>query len=222
MLTCVRLIHSRNLIMPHKTLIIDNYDSFTYNLFHGAATVGADPIVHHNDAISLEEIIELNPSHIIISPGPGAPDNTSDLGISTNIIDAVMDPASPLYQVPLLGVCLGHQGIAHHLGARIIHAPEPVHGKTSEIKHTSKSELFKNIPPTFTAMRYHSLIIDEPSLPQQLTVIARTDDSHHIIMAIEHMNLPIFGVQFHPESIGTPDGITLLRNFLSKQSSRRA
>lgn len=207
--------------MPHRTLIIDNYDSFTYNLFHGAATVGADPVVHHNDAISLEEIIELNPSHIIISPGPGTPDNANDLGISTRIIDAVMNPASPLYQTPLLGVCLGHQGIAHHLGARIIHAPEPVHGKTSEIKHTSKSALFKNIPPTFTAMRYHSLIIDESSIPPELIITARTSDSDHLIMAIEHATLPLFGVQFHPESIGTPDGLTLLRNFLAELPRRR-
>ncbi len=205
-----------------KTLIIDNYDSFTYNLFHGVSELGGEPIVHYNDAISLEEIIELRPSHIIISPGPGTPDNASDLGISTDIIDAVMNPASPLYQIPLLGVCLGHQGIAHHLGARIVHAPEPLHGKTSEIKHTSKSDLFKKIPSTFTAMRYHSLIIDEPSLPQELTVTARTDDSQHLIMAIEHTTLPLFGVQFHPESIGTPDGLTLLRNFLFKQPGRRA
>ena len=208
--------------MPHKTLIIDNYDSFTYNLLHAAATLGAEPTVHYNDAISLEEITELHPSHIIISPGPGTPDRAEDMGICTQVIDAVMNPASPLYQIPLLGVCLGHQGIAHHLGARIIHAPEPVHGKTSEIKHTSRSDLFKHIPSTFTAMRYHSLIIDEPSLPQELIVTARTDDAHHLIMAIEHSTLPLFGVQFHPESIGTPDGLTLLRNFLSKQSGRRA
>lgn len=223
--------------MNQKTLIIDNYDSFTYNLFHAAATVGADPIVYHNDKISLAEIIKLQPSHIIISPGPGTPENKADFGICGQVIDAVMNPASPLYQTPLLGVCLGHQGIAHHLGARIIHAPVPVHGKTSEITHAAPSTLFLDIPPTFTAMRYHSLVVDESSLPPELRVTARTlqqaiqlvprgerrplGAADHLIMAIEHATLPLFGVQFHPESIGTPAGLTLLKNFLSKHAGRR-
>lgn len=198
-----------------KTLIIDNYDSFTYNLFHAAATIGADPVVCHNDAISLEEIIELHPSHIILSPGPGTPGRAEDFGICEQVIDNVMNPASPLYKIPLLGVCLGHQGIANHLGAHIIHAPEPVHGKTSEIIQTSSSLFFRDIPKTFTAMRYHSLVIDESSLSSELLVTARTADSQSLIMAIQHTTLPLFGVQFHPESIATPTGTTLLRNFLA-------
>lgn len=198
-----------------KTLIIDNYDSFTYNLFHAVAELGGDPTVYRNDAISIEEIAQFHPTHIIISPGPGTPGRAEDFGICNQVIDSVMNPASPLYQIPLLGVCLGHQGIANHLGARIIHAPEPIHGKTSEIIQTSSSLLFRDIPKTFTAMRYHSLVIDESSLSPELLVTARTADSQSLIMAIQHTTLPLFGVQFHPESIATPTGTTLLRNFLA-------
>ncbi len=215
-----KLVQDRHVMS--KTLIIDNYDSFTYNLFHAAATVGADSVVYRNDNISLAEIVRLQPAHIIISPGPGTPVHTADIGISSEVIQAVVDRESPLYATPLLGVCLGHQAIAHHLGARIIHAPEPVHGKTSEISHEVASTLFHGIPKTFTAMRYHSLIIDESSLPPELLITARTSDPQHLIMAIQHVSLPLFGVQFHPESIGTPDGLTLLRNFLVELPRRRA
>lgn len=210
------------------TLIIDNYDSFTYNLFHAAATVGADPVVYHNDKISLKEIIILAPTHIIISPGPGTPSHSTDIGISREVIKAVVDHRSPLYAIPLLGVCLGHQAIAHHFGARIIHAPEPMHGKTSEIaiyrRKTTDSQqaaptLFHDLPKTFTAMRYHSLVVSADSLPSELIITASTVDTPHLIMGIQHISLPVFGVQFHPESIGTSSGLTILRNFLQTGST---
>lgn len=197
-----------------RTLIIDNYDSFTYNLFHAVAELGGSPIVFRNDRITLREIIDLAPTHIIISPGPGTPGHSADIGISREVINAVVDQQSPLYAVPLLGVCLGHQAIAHHFGARIIHAPEPMHGKTSEISHAMASPVFHDLPETFTAMRYHSLVVDVHSLPPELLPTAFTADTPHLIMAIQHVTLPIFGVQFHPESIGTPSGLTMLRNFL--------
>lgn len=202
--------------MKKRTLIIDNYDSFTYNLFHAVAELGGSPMVFRNDKITLKEIIDLAPTHIMISPGPGTPTNPSDIGISREVIKAVVDHRSPLYAFPLLGVCLGHQAIAHHFGARIIHAPEPMHGKTSEIRHAQASPIFHNLPKTFTAMRYHSLVVDDDSLPPQLIITARTADTPHLTMAIQHITLPIYGVQFHPESIGTPVGLTILRNFLRR------
>lgn len=221
-----------------RTLIIDNYDSFTYNIVHAVAELGGEPVVFKNDEISIDEIAVLAPTHIIISPGPGGPDKEKDFGICEKVIrEFSLKAKSP---VPILGVCLGHQGLAHVLGASIIHAPTPVHGKTSEICRTdmmplsnssharsslekwpvsssiqlTPSKLFKNLPQIFTAMRYHSLVIDDTSLPDTLRVTARTNDADQLIMAVEHISLPLYGIQFHPESISTPTGLTLLRNFL--------
>lgn len=214
-----------------KTLIIDNYDSFTYNIVHAVAELGGEPVVFKNDEISIDEIAVLAPTHIIISPGPGSPDKEKDFGICEKVIrEFSLKAKSP---VPILGVCLGHQGLAHVLGASIIHAPTPVHGKTSEMCRTDMmpllnsssvrspcggqpiaSKLLRDIPQEFTAMRYHSLVIDDTSLPDTLRVTARTNDADQLIMAVEHISLPLYGIQFHPESISTPVGATLLRNFL--------
>lgn len=193
-----------------KTLIIDNFDSFTFNLYQHIAELKGNPTVLKNTA-SMKEVLAAQPTHIIISPGPGNPGNSTDFGISHAVI------ASLHAHIPMLGVCLGHQGIAQHFGARIIHSPEAYHGKTSQIIQTVPSKLFHDIPHIFTAMRYHSLIIDETSLPSELHVTARTQDDN-LIMAIEHETYPLFGVQFHPESIGTPQGKKLLKNFLLIQA----
>ncbi len=191
-----------------KTLVIDNYDSFTYNLFQYLAEIGGDPLVVKNDEIELSDIQEIKPTHIVISPGPGTPKNREDFGIGTEII-------KNLHRwYPILGVCLGHQGIAATYGANIIHAPEVMHGKTSIITHTGDSLLFKNIPKQIPVMRYHSLLVDEHTLPSTFKVTARTAHDH-LCMALEHTTYPLFGVQFHPESIGTPHGKQILRNFLA-------
>lgn len=195
-----------------KTLIIDNYDSFTYNLYQYFAEVGGSPFVMKNDEITLADIEELQPTHIVLSPGPGTVANATDFGIGTQVIQKLQGA------YPILGVCLGHQGIAAAYGAKIIHAPEVVHGKTSEIIHTGDSVIFKKIPKKIPVMRYHSLLVDETTLPSVLRVTARTTGDG-LCMAIEHEALPLYGVQFHPESIGTPDGMQLLRNFLETRGS---
>lgn len=181
-------------------LIIDNYDSFTYNLVQYVKILGINPTVIKNDEI-LPKNIEF--SHIIISPGWGNPDNSR---LSMEIIN--------LYHTkkPILGVCLGHQCLAQYFGAKIIKAREPMHGKTSEISFEEDCALFKNLSQNFNATRYHSLIIDEATLPGTLRVTARTSDN--IIMAIEHVNLPLVGVQFHPEAILTEHGLEILENFV--------
>ncbi len=191
-----------------KTLIIDNYDSFTYNLFQYLAEIGGDPLVVKNDEIEISDIQEIKPSHIVISPGPGNPNNPSDFGIGTKVI-------KELYRFySILGVCLGHQGIAAAYGAKIRSAPEIMHGKTSMITHTGESQLFRNIPRDISVMRYHSLLVDEHTLPSTFRVTARTEHDD-LCMALEHIKYPLYGVQFHPESIGTPHGKQILRNFLS-------
>ena len=183
-------------------VVIDNYDSFTYNLVQYLGELGAELRVVRNDSASVEQLEEMNPSHIIISPGPGRPEQ--DAGVSN---EAVLRFTG---RVPILGVCLGHQCIGHAYGARVCAAPSLVHGKVTEIVHSGGS-LFRGIPLTFEAGRYHSLIVDDP-LPDELEVLARTDAGE--IMALRHRNAPTFGVQFHPESILTPHGKRLLRNFL--------
>lgn len=195
-----------------KTLIIDNYDSFTYNLYQYLAEVGGNPLVMKNDEITLADIEEIQPTHIVLSPGPGTVTNAEDFGIGMQVIQKLQG----IY--PILGVCLGHQGIAAAYGAKIIHAPEVVHGKTSEIIHTGDSAIFKKIPKKISVMRYHSLLVDETTLPSVLRVTARTEGDG-LCMAIEHETYPLYGVQFHPESIGTPDGMQLLRNFLETRGS---
>ena len=184
-------------------LIVDNYDSFTYNLVHAVAEItGCAPMVVRNDELSWKEIRRLDFDSVIISPGPGSPENRRDFGISARLIAEAA--------VPLLGVCLGHQGIAQHFGGRVVRAAEPVHGRGAEIFHEG-DELFAGVPNPFTAIRYHSLLVDEP-LPACLRKIAWTSDG--LVMALRQVERPIWGVQFHPESICTEHGVAILRNFL--------
>ncbi len=190
-----------------KTLIIDNYDSFTYNLLQFIAELGGDPLVVKNDAVMLADIQKLAPTHIVISPGPGTVTNSSDFGVCAEAIREFSG------KIPILGVCLGHQGIAACYGAKIVHAPEVMHGKSSTITHDETSALFHGVPQKTPVMRYHSLVIEESTLPQNFTVTARSEDG--LCMAIEDKKLTLFGVQFHPESIGTPYGKTILANFLA-------
>ncbi|HLY31796.1 MAG TPA: aminodeoxychorismate/anthranilate synthase component II [Ktedonobacterales bacterium] len=183
-------------------LLIDNYDSFTYNLYQYLAELGADVVVRRNDAITVTEAEALTPSHLVISPGPCTP---HEAGVSNALI-AALGP-----RIPTLGVCLGHQCIGEVFGGRVIRAPEPVHGKTTKIHHTGAAALY-GLPDPFEATRYHSLIVERASLPASLEIIAETDDG--LIMGLRHREYPITGVQFHPESIMTGAGKDLLRNFL--------
>ena len=183
-------------------LVIDNYDSFTYNLVQQLGELGAEITVIRNDQLTLEEVRRLNPSHIVISPGPGTPD---DGGVSLDVISE-FGPT-----IPVLGVCLGHQCIGQAFGGVVKRAPRLMHGKTSLIHHDD-SALFNGLSNPFVATRYHSLIVEQSSLPDCLIVTARTEDGE--IMGVRHVEYPVFGVQFHPESILTIEGPQLLRNFL--------
>ena len=188
-------------------LMIDNYDSFTYNLVQYFGELGQEVSVYRNDQITLERIHELEPEQIVISPGPCTP---SEAGISVDIINEFMD------KIPILGVCLGHQSIGQALGGRIVHANRIMHGKTSDIYHES-SDVFGGLESPFVATRYHSLVIEQESLPDCLEVTAWTrmdNGSIDEIMGVRHKDYPVFGVQFHPESILTTFGHDLLRNFL--------
>lgn len=182
--------------------MIDNYDSFTYNLVQCFYMLGCDVTVRRNDQTSIGEIAALNPAAIVISPGPGNPDTA---GVS---LQAVRVFAGKL---PILGVCLGHQSIGQAFGGRIVHAKRLMHGKTSPIRHDCQG-LFEGVPQNFSAMRYHSLALEEETLPPCLTVTARSDDGE--IMGIRHNQLPVEGIQYHPESIMTPTGRQQLSNFL--------
>ena len=183
-------------------LLIDNYDSFTYNLYHYLGELGADIRVFRNNKITLDEIERLRPEKIVISPGPCTP---KEAGISC---DAIKGFGA---RIPILGVCLGHQSIGAAFGGAIIRAPSIMHGKLSEVSHDGQT-IFRGLKNPFTAMRYHSLVIDPAGLPADLTVTARTSDG--VIMAVRHKRFPIEGVQFHPESILTEEGKKLLKNFL--------
>ena len=183
-------------------LLIDNYDSFTYNLVHYLGELKAEVRVFLNDKISLEEIERLAPAKIVISPGPGTP---KEAGISCSVISRFGQ------QIPILGVCLGHQCIGAAYGGRISRAPEIMHGKLSDIFHDSQT-IYRSLKNPLPAMRYHSLVIDPASLPPELTISARSYDN--VIMGIRHRTCPVEGVQFHPESILTEGGKTLLKNFL--------
>ena len=185
-------------------LVIDNYDSFTYNLVQYLGELGADMKVFRNDEVMVDEIEnELKPEKILISPGPGTPD---DAGISLEVIERFSE------KLPILGVCLGHQAIGQYFGGKVVRGPEPVHGKTVSIEHDGKT-LFDGIPQDFAAGRYHSLVVDRDSLPDCLEISAESPDG--LVMAMRHKELPIEGVQFHPESILTEHGKHLLKNFLN-------
>ena len=183
-------------------VVIDNYDSFTYNLVQFLGCLGQQIEVYRNDQIEINELEKLSPDHIVISPGPGWP-------LNAGITKKVIKHFSP--KTPILGVCLGNQAIAETYGAQIILAPKMMHGKASQIFH-NETDIFKNIENPFTAGRYHSLIVNDESLPPELRITARTEDE--IIMAIQHEKYPTVGVQFHPESILTDYGMLLLENFL--------
>nr|TFG52425.1 MAG: aminodeoxychorismate/anthranilate synthase component II [Hyphomicrobiales bacterium] len=183
-------------------LLIDNYDSFTYNLFHYLGELGEDVQVVRNDQIGAEEALRLKPHAIVISPGPCDPDRA---GICLELI------AKAAGKVPLLGVCLGHQSIGQAYGGKIVRAPTPMHGKLSRIHHTGKS-VFSGLEDGFVATRYHSLVVDRRTLPDVLEITAETDDG--IIMGLMHKAHPVHGVQFHPESIASQHGHAILKNFL--------
>jgi anthranilate synthase component 2 len=186
-----------------KTLVIDNYDSFTYNLVHFLGELGADITVKRNDKITLEEIAAMAPEAIVLSPGPCTP---NEAGICLAVIDRFKTT------IPMLGVCLGHQAMGKALGGDVVRAPSLFHGKTSRIHHTGKG-IFRGLNNDFEATRYHSLIVKADTLPDVLEVTATTDDG--LIMGMQHKTLPLHGVQFHPESIASENGHALLQNFLN-------
>lgn len=188
-------------------VVIDNYDSFTYNLVQYLGELGVEPRVYRNDCISVDELLALRPSHLVISPGPGTPEEG---GVSNQAIQTLAGRAA------ILGVCLGHQCIAHVFGGRVERAARLLHGKTSEIYHNGEG-IFRGLPQPFTATRYHSLIVNPP-LPQALEVTAQTPEGE--VMGLRHRHYAVFGVQFHPESILTLAGKDLLRNFLAIEGGR--
>jgi len=188
-----------------KFLILDNYDSFTYNLFQFLGELGADSKVVRNDKITVSEIADFAPDRIVISPGPGRPENPDYFGICQDTILKISN------KIPTLGICLGHQGIVHAFGGKIVRAQEVMHGKTSVVFH-DRDEIFKDIPQSFEVMRYHSLIAEKSELPICLDIIAKTFDE--TIMGVRHREFPIWGIQFHPESVGTEYGMQVLENFM--------
>ena len=183
-------------------VLIDNYDSFTFNLVHYLGGLGAEVVVHRNDKITADAVIAMAPEAIVLSPGPCTP---NEAGICLDLIGKTAG------KVPLLGVCLGHQAIGQYFGGRVVRAPLPVHGKLSEIRHTTTG-VFRGINGPFKATRYHSLVVDRASLPRELVANAETDDG--LVMGLMHASQPIHGVQFHPESIASEHGHLMLKNFL--------
>ena len=190
-------------------LLIDNYDSFVYNLQHFIGELGAEVVVARNDKITVAEALEMNPEGIVISPGPCDPDRA---GICLGLVEAAAG------RVPLLGVCLGHQTIGQAFGGRVVRAPVPMHGKLSRIRHDADG-VFGQLPNPFEATRYHSLVVERETLPGCLEITAETDDG--VIMGLSHRDLPVHGVQFHPESIASQNGHSLLGNFLAMASDGR-
>jgi len=190
-----------------RMLLIDNYDSFTYNLVQAFAAMGADVLVYRNDAITVDNALQLEPTHLVISPGPGRPE---DAGVSLAMIDAFAA------RVPILGVCLGHQCLVSHFGGDIVRAERLMHGKTSMAKHDGKT-IFDGLSQPFEVGRYHSLCAEHHSLPDVLELTAETDRGE--IMGVRHKELPLEGVQFHPESVLTPEGDQLMANFLRVSTS---
>lgn len=193
-----------------RILVIDNYDSFVYNLVQYIGELGAEPIIVRNDALSVADAVALRPDAVLLSPGPGRPEAA---GILCESIIAFAG------RVPVLGVCLGHQAIGHAYGAKIVNAPELVHGKTSEVLHNNEG-VFAGAPNPLTATRYHSLVIEPSSLPSELLVTAHTQDG--VIMGVRHHELDVEGLQFHPESILTPVGKSLLAVFIERARTRAA
>lgn len=185
-------------------LLIDNYDSFTFNLVQFFGDLGAECVVKRNDALSAEAVLALQPEAIVLSPGPCTP---NEAGICLDVVKLAAERG-----VPLFGVCLGHQAIGQAFGGQVVRAREPVHGKTSEVFHDG-AEMFAGLPSPFTATRYHSLIVQQSTLPASLVATAWVEDG--TIMGLRHVSLPIYGVQFHPESIATAHGHDILRNFLN-------
>jgi anthranilate synthase component 2 len=183
-------------------VLVDNYDSFTFNLVHYLGGLGADVVVHRNDKIAVDEVLAADPDAIVLSPGPCTP---NEAGICLALIDEAAKT------IPILGVCLGHQAIGQAFGGDIVRAPVPVHGKLSEVTHGGKG-LFRGINGPFRATRYHSLVVDRKTMPKDLSVTAEADD--HLVMGLAHNSLPVHGVQFHPESIASEHGHLMLRNFL--------
>jgi anthranilate synthase/aminodeoxychorismate synthase-like glutamine amidotransferase len=190
-----------------RMLLIDNYDSFTYNLVQAFAAHGAEVMVYRNDMITVDQALALETTHLVISPGPGRPE---DAGVSLQMIAAFAG------KIPVLGVCLGHQSIVQQQGGEIVRAEQLMHGKTSEIRHDGKT-VFEGISQPFEVGRYHSLCAEIESLPDTLEITAETDSG--VIMGVRHKSLQIEGVQFHPESVLTPDGDTLMTNFMRMQAS---
>jgi anthranilate synthase component II len=184
-------------------LLIDNFDSFTFNLYQYLGELGEELVVYRNNQLTTEQIVDLNPKAIILSPGPGKP---QDAGVCMEVVRELFN------KIPILGICLGHQAIGEAFGGVIQRAEIIKHGKTSLVTHND-CELFSNLPDHFEVMRYHSLIVEEVSLPEQLECIAHSNDDK-VVMAIKHKQYPVYGLQFHPESIGTPTGKQILNNFL--------
>ncbi|MGI8792392.1 MAG: anthranilate synthase component II [Acidimicrobiales bacterium] len=186
-----------------RIVVIDNYDSFVYNLVQYLGELGADPVVYRNDAVTVDQIAEQRPAGILISPGPGCPE---DAGVSTKVIESLGA------EVPILGVCLGHQCIGEVFGGSVVRAPQVMHGKTSMVSHGGQGVL-AGLPDPFEATRYHSLVVERGSVPDVLEITAETDDG--LVMGLRHRERPIQGVQFHPESILTVSGKELMANFLT-------
>ncbi|MGQ0639453.1 MAG: anthranilate synthase component II [Gemmatimonadaceae bacterium] len=188
-----------------RILLVDNYDSFTYNLVQHLGSLGAELEVHRNDAVTVDDVASRNPTAIVLSPGPCTP---SEAGICVPLVRHVAG------RIPLLGVCLGHQAIGEAFGGRTIRAKRVMHGKTSNVQHAG-SDLFEGLPSPLCVMRYHSLVIDPLSLPNELEVTAKAQDDPEEIHAVRHRQHPVWGVQFHPESVLTPQGMHLLKNFIT-------
>ncbi len=191
-----------------KVVVIDNIDSFVYNLVQYIGELGADPVVF-TKRVSLEEIKNARPDKIVLSPGPKRPE---DAGVTVDVIKRIGK------KVPVLGVCLGHQAIGYAFGGKIVQAKQIMHGKTSEIEHYG-NPLFESVPKKFEAVRYHSLVVDRESLPDCFNVTAETTDNHREIMGLKHKKYPIFGIQFHPESILTRNGKQIVKNFLEMEAT---
>jgi anthranilate synthase component 2 len=191
-------------------VLIDNYDSFTFNLFHYLGGLGADVVVHRNDKISTADVIAAAPEAIVLSPGPCTP---NEAGICLDLI------AKASSAIPILGVCLGHQAIGQSFGGKVVRAPVLVHGKLSTIKHRGEG-VFRGINGPFQATRYHSLVVDRATMPRELRVVAETDDG--LVMGVAHESLPVHGVQFHPESIASEHGHLILKNFLDSAAAWNA